>query len=191
MTDCPPPTRGASTSDTQTFFDHSWCSSLTNIREFTVDCTDAGLPPLGGFHITSTGFCNDNEVCITDGDPTTGDSVAICSPQEPKLQLLEATRSSNLRRVTSRITSAGGSGTGAIAFSLTLAGQHDDLVFLASEISIAPRDKDYNLMAAPIMCQRCGRLSLKSPPNPNNFGINITLPHEHDQAILHDFAFAS
>ncbi|KAF2236551.1 hypothetical protein EV356DRAFT_512771 [Viridothelium virens] len=148
------------------------------------------MPPPGGYHTKTRGRCAQNELCMTRGNPQDNNQVALCIPQNVGFRLQEAAYNNNLRRVLGRINR--GAGPSSTGYALILSGQHDDVLFKASAISITPRDSSYKPTAQPISCTSCSHLSFqKSPPSSESFEMDITLPNAHDIAVLHDFAWAS
>lgn len=187
MTDCPPPT-GAASSGAQLRFVQSWCVQDGDIRKYSIDCVDASLGPVGGFHTVTTGSCQQSEVCSTEVAPDRDTQVALCVPISPSLRLLASSRDEATREAVYQLD---GPGPSNVNFVLTLAGEHDDILFEASSLSLGPRDKSDNSLAGPQSCTNCAHLSfLKAPPNTANFDINITVPNNNDIAILHSFAWS-
>ena len=198
-----------------TEFIKSWCALQGDPREYNIECVDPSHPEVqNGFHFTRTESCAQHEVCETYDDPEDESrSMAYCVRQEPKLALLEASRDYSTRKPKQKPFSPEGSkrgsgieassgyslrratahfnqpSTSGVNFMLTLTGQTDSL-FNASEIRIVPRDGTNDTIAPPISCHECAHLSFpKSPPDTDNFDMNITLPDIHDVVNLYTFAY--
>lgn len=183
--ECPPPRRGPSSSSATTTFNRSYCTSASSSREYKIECIDESM---FGLHTMTTNFCRRDQICVNLPGNGSDPDMALCVDHNPQLRLSQRARGSNdVQHATGHVAEADGSN-----FALILTRTDENVLFKAQSIDVAPRDIKNNIVAKPVKCRDCSRLNfLRSPPNSDNFGINITLPNLHDTAILHGWAWAS